>query len=155
MIETYDPHQAPEPEEWLALHELDRIGLALEYHRRTGEPLPKPKLHAAIHAAVENQIALGDETPARATLHRLMDEGLDRHEAIHAIGFVLAGHMYYLTHDKPTEEDPNATYFKELEELTAKKWIQEASSLDEDASPRFRPQPSRWKRKSRKKKRRR
>jgi hypothetical protein len=38
----------------------------------------------------EDQIALGDEIPARRTLVRLMEEGLDRHEAIHAIDSALA-----------------------------------------------------------------
>jgi hypothetical protein len=42
---------------------------------------------------VETQIALGDETPARRTAQRLMDAGLDRHEAIHAIGWVLIEFM--------------------------------------------------------------
>ena len=39
---------------------------------------------------VENQVALGDAFAARAVLLRLMAEGLDRHEAIHAIGSVLS-----------------------------------------------------------------
>jgi hypothetical protein len=38
---------------------------------------------------VENQVALGDTFAARAVLLRLMAEGLDRHEAIYAIGSVL------------------------------------------------------------------
>ena len=33
------------------------------------------------HVVVENQVALGEATPVPATLDRLMDEGLDRHDA--------------------------------------------------------------------------
>jgi hypothetical protein len=42
---------------------------------------------------VEAQIALGDETPASRIAQRLIGEGLDRHDAIHAIGMVLAEHI--------------------------------------------------------------
>ncbi|MGY4511289.1 hypothetical protein [Bradyrhizobium sp. USDA 3650] len=47
-------------------------------------------MHAVIHAVVESQIA-DRELPVRAAAQRLMSEGLDRHEAIHAIRSVLVG----------------------------------------------------------------
>ena len=81
-VRRYDPLEAPEPEEWLALDEAERIRLAERYHRRAHIRVPNIKAHATIHVVVENQIALGDEIPVRATLDRLMGEGLDRHEAI-------------------------------------------------------------------------
>ncbi|WP_051380503.1 hypothetical protein [Bradyrhizobium sp. WSM1743] len=64
----------------------------MAYHRRAGIRLPRDKAHAIFHVIVENQIA-DPELPVRSTAQRLMSEGLDRHEAIHAIGLVLAGHM--------------------------------------------------------------
>src|SRR5437016_9813537 len=45
---------------------------------------------------VENQVALGDEIPVRRTLERLRAEGLDRHDAVHAAGSVLAKRIYDL-----------------------------------------------------------
>jgi hypothetical protein len=72
----------------------ERIDLVQDYHRRACIPLPNEKLHATLHAIVEAQIALGDETPARRVAQRLIGEGLDRHGAIHAIGMVLAEHIY-------------------------------------------------------------
>ena len=33
-VVEYDPLEAPEPEEWLAIDEPERIRLALDYHRR-------------------------------------------------------------------------------------------------------------------------
>jgi hypothetical protein len=48
------------------------------------------RIGATVHVIVENQVALGDAFPAKAVLIRLMNEGLDRHEAIHAIGSVLS-----------------------------------------------------------------
>ena len=85
-----DPLEAPEPKEWLAIDEAERIQLAQDYYRRARVRLPNEKLHAVFHVVVENQIALGDEIPVQSTLQRLMVEGLDRHEAIHAIASVLA-----------------------------------------------------------------
>jgi hypothetical protein len=67
--------------------------LVVDYHRRTRVKLPNQRLHAAIHVAVENQIAMGDELPVHGVLDRLQAEGLDRHDAIHAIGSALAEHM--------------------------------------------------------------
>jgi hypothetical protein len=78
------------------------------------------------HATVETQVAMGDETPARRTLERLMAEGLDRHQAVHAIGMVLMEHIYDILRgpDPDLESDPNLTYFAALEKLTANEWLQ-------------------------------
>src|SRR6516165_6447052 len=92
-MQRYNPLVSPDPEEWLALGEQERIDLARDYHRKARIRLPNAKVHATVHAIVETQIALGDETPARRTAQRLMDAGLDRHEAIHAIGWVLIQFM--------------------------------------------------------------
>lgn len=120
-MHRYDPLEAPDPGDWLALREQARIDLALDYHRRANISLPNPTLHATVHAIVELQIALGDPIPAHRTALRLMDEGLDRHEAIHAIGSLLTKFMLDLT-DAPESADPNAPYYAALEELTAQHW---------------------------------
>jgi hypothetical protein len=75
-----------------------------------------------LHAIVEAQIALADETPARRTAQRLMDEGLDRHEAFHAIGLVLADFMRDLLKAPQSDTNPNVPYFAALERLTAEDW---------------------------------
>ena len=121
-MQRYDPLKAPDPEEWLALDQQERIELARDYHRRKGIRLPNATLHATAHAIVENQIALADETPARRTAQRLMDEGLDRHEAIHAVGMVLMEFIYDLMKAPASGNDPNAPYFAALERLTAQEW---------------------------------
>ncbi len=96
---AYDPAVAPDPARWLALDEHDRMNMVLDYHRRADVFLPNEKIHAAIHGVVENQIALGDELPVRRAVDRLMAEGLDRHEAVHAVGSVLAVHLHQLMKD--------------------------------------------------------
>jgi hypothetical protein len=121
-MQRYNPLEAPNPEEWLALDEQERIDLVRDYHRRTRIQLPNEKLHATLHAIVEAQIALGDETPARRIALRLMDEGLDRHDAIHAIGMVLAEHIFDVLKTAKSEQDPNTPYFAALERLTADHW---------------------------------
>jgi hypothetical protein len=121
-VRRYDPLEAPEPEEWLALDEAERIRLAERYHRGARIRVPSIKAHAAMHVVVENQIALGDEIPVQATLHRLMDEGLDRHEAIHVISLVLAEHMYDLLQAREPEAHRIESYYAALERLTADYW---------------------------------
>ncbi|MBH5398422.1 hypothetical protein HZZ13_11545 [Bradyrhizobium sp. CNPSo 4010] len=125
----YDPFAEPDPEQWLALDEQERIDLVMEYHRRARIRVPRAEAHAVFHAIVESQIA-DAELPVRRIAQRLMYEGLDRHEAIHAIGSVLAAQMHDLVSKaKPghgveanSDRDPNEAYFAELETLTAEEW---------------------------------
>jgi hypothetical protein len=50
---------------------------------------------------------------------RLIGEGLDRHDAIHSIGMVLAEHIHDVLKTTKSTQDPNARYFAALERLTA------------------------------------
>jgi hypothetical protein len=120
-MERYDPHEEPDPEVWRETDEQERTVLIEDYHREAGIELPNITLHAAIHAIVENQVAMGDEIPVRETLVRLISEGLDRHDALHAIGSVLAEHTYGLMSGK-TPLDSHEPYFERVRELTAEKW---------------------------------
>jgi hypothetical protein len=125
-MKRYDPLVAPDPDEWLALDEHERMSLVEDYHRRARIRLPNAKLHAVVHAIVENQIALGDATPARRTADRLIAEGLDRHETIHAIGMVLMEFVHDLNRGIGREPNPfsgpDPPYFAALDQLTAKSW---------------------------------
>jgi hypothetical protein len=120
-MRAYDPHEAPNPEEWLALEEDEQHILVESYHRSAQIELPIALAHAVIHTVVESQLALGI-SEVQDALNRLMAEGLDRHDALHAIGFVLAGHMHTLVEGPESTVDPNEAYLSELEELTAEKW---------------------------------
>lgn len=121
MLERYDLLRAPASQEWLDMDELSRIALVENYHRRVGIRLPNVRLHATFHVIVENQIALGDETPAK-TLERLMNAGLDRHEAIHAVASVLSGHITDVLSGSTLPSDPHAPYYAALEKLTVESW---------------------------------
>lgn len=121
-MERYEPSQAPDPEEWQALDESERIELVQNYHREAGEEIPEggEKIHAVIHVVVENQLAMGVE-PVPATIAKLTRQGLDRHEAIHAVGAVLSGDIFELLNGN--EESWNhGRYRRRLEKLTAKRW---------------------------------
>ena len=113
------------------MDEQQRLDLVLAYHRRTGVGGPRERVHAVIHVVVENQIA-DDELPVRHTAQRLMSEGLNRHDAIHAIGSVLAGHLNDLMREGDPDGQPrkprdaNEAYFAELEGLTAEDWLRSA-----------------------------
>jgi hypothetical protein len=131
-MKKYDPLHPVDPEQWLALDEAERLDMILKYHRRTGVHLPNPQIHAQFHLIVETQIAMGDQIPVQATLGRLMAEGLDRHEAIHAIGYVLSGHIFDLLQGEIVDADPNPGYFAALEKLTAESWLNEAAEDDDE-----------------------
>lgn len=121
-ITRYDPARSPDPEGWLGLDEAERIELVLAFHRRARESVPNARLHATIHVVVENQVALGDEIPVGRTLARLQAEGLSRHDAVHAIGTVVAKHLFDLMKKGASEGDPNAAYWAALDGLSAERW---------------------------------
>src|SRR5271166_136666 len=79
-------------------------------------------IHSVIHVAVETQCALGDETPVRRTIARLVQEGLDRHEAVHAIGAVLTGRFYEAVTGTVSGKAARDSLFAEIERLTAEAW---------------------------------
>lgn len=88
----YDPAIAPEADVWLGLDEQLRIVLAENYHTVAKIELPDARLHAAFHVIVENQIAENLHSTVTAVA-RLMKEDVSRHDAIHAIGSVLAAQV--------------------------------------------------------------
>lgn len=124
MIE-YDPENAPSPKEWLAIDEQLRIMLAEDYHRRERIKVPNRKAHAIFHAIVENQIAGQLDCVVRA-MPRLMAEGLSRHDAIHAISYVLVFHINSLFAAGETSRSESlAAYVAAVDRLTARAWLNE------------------------------
>ena len=132
QMRDYNPLIEPDPDNWLATDEQQRIDLIERYHRLAGIEVERMGAHAAMHAVVENQIAEGDQLPVRRTLLRLMDEGLDRHDAIHAIASVLVVHLNEHLREvrsqaprteQQSDHDFTGPYFSELEELTAESWL--------------------------------
>jgi hypothetical protein len=122
----YDPHKHIDSEAWLDLDESERKLLVVRYHRRQRIRLPNETVHALIHVIVENQVALGDAFPAKGVLFRLMREGLDRHEAVHAIGSVLSETLFAVMSGENVGGDPNADYIEKLKSLSAESWRKQA-----------------------------
>ena len=121
---AYDPAVAPDPEGWLALGEQERLDLVSDYHRRAGVCPPREKMHAAIHVSVENQIALG-ELPVRRAIDRLMAQGLDRHEAVHAVGSVLSNQLFEVMKDPEVKAASQEAYIGAIDQLTVESWRRE------------------------------
>ena len=122
----HDPDRHVDPDAWLEFDESERIEAVKEYHRRTEVRLPNANLHATTHVIVENQVALGDAYPVKSVLFRLMEEGLSRHDAIHAIGQVLAEGLFGALKEKGQPADLNAEYLAKLSRLTAESWRKQA-----------------------------
>jgi uncharacterized protein YoaH (UPF0181 family) len=121
--DRYDPLHGPDPEQWLALDEHDRIARVSAYHKRARIELPNLELHALMPVTVENQIAVGDEIPVREKARQLMAQGLDRHDAIHAIASVLIRHMNDVLRDPDSTDEPHRRNNAALNRLNARKWL--------------------------------
>jgi hypothetical protein len=119
----YNPEKAPDPEKWRALEETQRLDAVSTHHRRMRVKVPSADGHVAIHVIVENQLAEGFDLATDA-LDRLRAEGLDRHEAIHAIGSVLIGHVQSLMSEGASTPDSTGPYGNALRTLTARSWME-------------------------------
>ncbi|HHE55451.1 MAG TPA: hypothetical protein ENL21_06685 [Caldithrix abyssi] len=120
----YDPNQPLDVEAWLKLDEMERILVVEDYHKQARVKLPDVHLHAVFHAAIENQIAEGLEDVIEA-LERLQFQGLDRHEAIHAIASVLLEQISdVMENPEPfiILGPPNYAYLQEVRKLTKRSW---------------------------------
>lgn len=126
---AYDPSAPPEAAEWLALDEQERIRLALNFHVAQRTKAGSLKAHAALHVVVENQVATGFGPTVRA-IERLQQQGLSRHEAVHAVASVLTEHMHAAARS-PKPQDPQAfqtSINAGIEQLTAQTWLRRYGS---------------------------
>ena len=125
-MQSYNPSMTPNPRDWLSMDEAERVELISQYHEEKGEYGESLAAHAAIHCAVETQIAMKTSEVCNA-LGRLLDQGLHRHDAIHAIGSILAEHMNDLLSGKEEDtDDPNEKYYDRLSRFNASDWQSDA-----------------------------
>jgi hypothetical protein len=123
-MDSYSPEHAPVANEWLEIDEDERLMLVEQYHRDARIRLPKSarRVHATMHTIVENQLALNDEPVVKA-LDRLMREGLARHDALHAIGYLVSEQIYDILKHNETPDASKARYYAAIERLTAAAWL--------------------------------
>lgn len=121
-MNRYDPTIEPKTGDWLNLSETVQNDLVRAYHEKAHEPLTQEALsiHTVLHVVVENQIALKTEAVSE-TVDRLTRQGLERHEAIHAVAAVLSKDIVEIMHDGQASFSA-AAYRRRLEKLTAKRW---------------------------------
>jgi hypothetical protein len=119
----YNPECDPDPAAWLDTDEVDRLEAIRRFHSNTTDLTQgeNPRMHALVHLIIENQLAMTDGTEStKAALARLRREGLDRHEAVHAIGSVVAqGIAEMLTSEKPLS---TVAFTRTLDTLSAATW---------------------------------
>ena len=120
MPNFYDSNISPDPMDWLLLEEQERINQAAKYHKKHGTRLPNTNAHATFHAIIENQIASNDGPVVRA-MDRLRAQGLNRHDCIHALAWVLSQHLFEkMNADVPDEpEIMNSRYYVGVERLNS------------------------------------
>lgn len=124
-MRKYDPSASLDAEKWDLLDEDEKLALVQQYHEQFDSNVPDLALHSLVHTIVENQTALGDELPVAATLARLEREGLDRHDAIHAIASILVEHLHEMLSGSDTKGG-NEQYYEALTALTAESWSTQA-----------------------------
>jgi hypothetical protein len=122
-MRRYDPDVAPEPAAWLSLDEQIRLDLIRAFHAAQGGFGENVVAHSAFHMVVENQLAMNEPEDTRAALQRLMRDGLSRHDAVHALGYVVVEHIFPIL---SARGDPSAfdleAYCAALRALTVASW---------------------------------
>jgi hypothetical protein len=114
----YNPNKPQDPGLWSEEDEGEQLEAVYRYHKRIRFEAGALRIHAALHAIVERQLAEG-HPGAAAALQRLMDEGLDRHAAIHSIGSLVASGVHSALNGTPFDPD---RYDRELADLTVETW---------------------------------
>jgi len=88
----YDADRPPNGAAWLALRDAEKLRLVVSFHAANRQASGRHKSHAAMHVALEDRVARGDGPVVRA-LARLQQQGKARHDALHAVGEVMARHL--------------------------------------------------------------
>jgi Domain of unknown function (DUF1841) len=126
----YDPNHAPDVAAWLDLDEKEQMERVAKYHElaaKSGDQPPNVQRHVGMHVLVEQQIAHDVPASARRAMARLRRDGMTRHDAVHALGFVLTEHMRKAMESQtPVDE---AAYGRELEQLTVARWLKMARAI--------------------------
>lgn len=93
---AYDAEAGPDEDAWMAADEQERIEAVREYHDALDHHPAAESMaaHAMIHAVVETQIAMEDPPETREKMEELVEAGVDRHAAIHALAAPVA-HVVY------------------------------------------------------------
>ncbi len=122
-MKRYDPDVAPQPAAWLSLDEGTRLQLITAFHAARGGFGENAVAHSAFHMIVENQLAMNEPEDTRAALQRLMRGGLSRHDAVHALGYVVIQHIFPILSARgdPPAFDQDA-YCAALRALTVASW---------------------------------
>ena len=98
---------------------IERITRQHERDPHPGVEGGRLRLHIAVHAVVETQLQQGAPPQVQAALERLMDAGLARHDAIHAIGSVASQEVVAALSDESGGGYDEARYVQRLEALDA------------------------------------
>ena len=126
-MESYEPMTTPDPEEWMGLDDSEKIDLVARWHRKNRVKLPSMDAHASIHVIVENQLAMGSPDEVIKAVERLRAGGLDRHQAIHAVGTALSGVMYRTLRGEQ-KKDLTEDYIRAVKEVTVESWLSSGPS---------------------------
>jgi hypothetical protein len=73
----------------------------------------------------ETQLAQDDPPEARCALTRLCQQGLDRHEAMHAAASVLTHTVWEAANQRGAAADATDRYVQGLKDITRGSWLRE------------------------------
>lgn len=119
----YDADE-PLPANWLTRPDEARLKQVLAYHRRTlppGKRPPNEESHARLHVLVEDMNAAHEPAAVSRAMERLLADGLKRHDAVHAVAFLLTRH---LDEEQRLPEEAREACEIELSQLTRARFEQ-------------------------------
>ena len=113
---------------------LPSMSAVLSDHARQFRRAPRAYFSALAQAVATRDTEMIERfTQAGCLARRLQDDGLSRHDAVHAIACVLSDEMMdRLQPDYKPPRDPNLNYFKRVSLLTVQQWLSLADRGDEE-----------------------
>ncbi len=116
---NYDANESPDAERWLDADEQERIEAVHAYHDQLDDhpPAGSMQAHSTMHAVVETQVASGEPAVTAEKLAELVEAGVDRHAAIHALALPVAHVMYGVAKGEESEK-PNEVMARQIADVT-------------------------------------
>jgi hypothetical protein len=119
--EEYDPNASPDPEVWASIETQEKYDRVLAWHHAGNLTVDDINAHVAIHCVVEDQI-IDDRTPeVREAVSRLMERGLTRHSAVHAVAALMIPDLFGLPDS--IQAPTKSAYRQALKQLDTRQWV--------------------------------
>lgn len=122
----YDADVNPDPVLWISTRKEERWQAIERYHVESSACFGDDVgFHAFMHSLVEEMLMSEQMPSVGAAFARLRTEGIQRHQAIHALAYRLRNLISKLSEGAELTQDDSDAAIQEIDQMTAASWLME------------------------------